>query len=220
MLTIFDIKTLITQLALLLAIHPQCFSFSTKGVGYIGIMEKNELNIEKNLKIKDFLDYNKESFIMVGILVALVTLLTDLSVNWIGYLLSFFMTTSLVFIWSEIDFKPTNKDDLKLLFLKWFFKFSYWLLILYILLRFRVMSAFFLFFPISIIFIYWSTKILRKSNKVVNILGSEKVFQRIVAFIIVMVVIVLSLLLAWIISLPINFGLDELHHLNSKINLY
>ena len=174
----------------------------------------------RDTEIKDFLGENKESLTSLAILGTLIALLANLSVTWISYLLSFFMTASFVFVWSEIKLKSSQTDDLKLMFLKWFFRFSFWLIVVYILLKFRILSWVFLFIPIAISLLYWTIQLLRKSNTIMRLFRSEKSVYKIISFAVVGMLVILTMLLAWPISIPLNQGLDQLDHLNSKINLY
>jgi hypothetical protein len=56
--------------------------------------------MEKDISINDYIKQHNEQLSAMGVLATLAALVGSLTVNWIGYLLSFLMLSCLVLIWS------------------------------------------------------------------------------------------------------------------------
>lgn len=168
--------------------------------------------MEKDISIRDYIKEYSDQLSAMGVLAALAALVGGLTVNWIGYLLSFLMLSCLVLIWSEIEMGPNERSSIRLGFFKFFLKCGFWLIVLYILVSHRVISWFFLFVPIFLFFMIGSINIIRRFK--VLVLFFEK--HRITWAAVVIVLMFVSFLMGSYLSVPANIMLDAVAQFNTK----
>jgi hypothetical protein len=108
-------------------------------------MEQQNLHeTHEEMSLTDFLEKNHISLSALGVMIALATFLANLSISWVNYLFSLFMLIGTLAVWWEVRSKIPKRIQFRLKVFKFVFSASYWLLVIYILLRFRGLSYYLL----------------------------------------------------------------------------
>lgn len=164
--------------------------------------------MEKQTTIADFIKENYKQLEIIGILGAIVGLFNSAKTSWINYLFSFFILTCIVLIWLEMKKWIHENDSLKLEFFKFFFNFSIVLLILYIILKYRTITWLGLFLPITIGVLYLGAKLILRFDYFNRIKKSGHRKDKIIAFMIILAVILVSTFVGITASIPLNIFFD------------
>jgi hypothetical protein len=101
-----------------------------------------------------------------------------------------------------------ENDSLKLEFFKFFFNFSIVLLILYIILKYRTITWLGLFLPITIGVLYLGAKLILRFDYFNRIKKSGHRKDKIIAFMIILAVILVSTFVGITASIPLNIFFD------------
>lgn len=172
-------------------------------------MEESE---KQPTTLKGIIDKNHVLLSTAGVLIALAAFLGSLPISWIAYLLSFLMLTGFMLLWSEIKIEtPTNLDivtHLKIIIFRWLLRTTFLLVLLFILLRYRSLSHYFLTFPLILVFMVIFIKTIQKSKRLIAFMKSPGKISKIVTFIIVIALMVASFFLASVLSPTANIVLD------------
>lgn len=166
---------------------------------------------ENEISITEYIKQHQDQLSAMGVLAAIATLVGTLSVNWIGYLLSFLMLSCLVLIWSEVEMGPNEHSSIKLGFFKFFMKCSFWLIVLYVLLSHRAISWFFLFVPLFLFLMVGAINTIRRSKWLVAFFEKHRAMW----VVIVLVLMFVCFLMGTYLSIPTNMALDIISQLNS-----
>jgi len=156
--------------------------------------------MENGITIKEYIKEYHEQLSAMGVLAGLAALVGGLTVNWIGYLLSFLMLSCLVLIWSEIEMGPNERSSIKLGFFKFFLKCSFWLIVLYILVSHRAISWFFLFVPLFLFLMVTAVSAIRRFKKLTSFFEKHRITWAAV----VIVLMFVSFLIGSYLSIPVN----------------
>lgn len=167
---------------------------------------------ENEISITEYLKEHQDQLSAMGVLATIAALVGTLSINWIGYLLSFLMLSSLVLIWSEVEMGPNERSSIKLGFFKFFLKCSFWLIVLYVLVSHRAISWFFLFVPLFLFLMVGSVNTIRRSKWLVAFF--EK--HRVTWVLVVIVLMFVCFLMGSYLSVPVNLILDGVAQFNTK----
>lgn len=165
---------------------------------------------DKKYTIEEFLDRNKTRLTGVGIFATLAGFLSSIQLTTFSYLLSFSMLIALILVWSEIDIKTTETEKryIRLSTFKLFIRISYYLVILYILLQYRLISWFLLFIPILVWMAIKVSILLRRVSKIRKIFDSNKIKDRLYTLIITIPIMLMCIGFSFAISLYSNTFLE------------
>lgn len=169
-------------------------------------------------EIVEFLNQNKEALTTVGLLGALDGFILSLPFTFITYFLTFFLTFALIVVWSTINLKGSEGDSIRLFLLRVCLGASFWLVILYTLLSYRVISWLLLSAPISLILLAINVKISRKS--VIHLLTSKQIYQQVFGVILALAIFLASLGGGYILAIIANLSLDQIDHIKAALPLY
>lgn len=164
------------------------------------------------ISIREYITDHHDQLSAMGVLAGIAALVGSLTINWIGYLLSFLMLFCLTLIWSEIEMGPNERAGIKLGFFKFFLKCGFWLFVVYILLSHRAISWFFLFVPLFLFFMVTVINAIRRSKMLVSFFEKHRTASGAV----VLVLMVVSFLAGSYLSVPANMMLDVVAQFNAK----
>jgi len=173
----------------------------------------------ENISIESFLTRNSTRLAGVGAFAALAGFFSGLKPNIVTYLLSFAMLCGLVLVWSEIDIKTTKEEseNLRISSFKFFLRMGFYLIILYILYQYRLMSWLFLFIPIALYLLWLFIKWIREKKWMKEIAHSKKIKNKILTVVIVATIACVCVALAIPLSLGINGVFEGVKWTEQKI---
>jgi hypothetical protein len=184
---------------------------------------------EPEISITGFLIRNKERLAGVGAFAAIASYFSSLNSTVFAYLLSFGSLMALVFIWSEIDIKtsPEEKGSITITFFKASIRWTYWLVILYILLHYRLISWIALFLPVFLFLIWSVAKFIRKTPTLNECFNSDKrkhkIISGLIALILFLVFIPFSFFVATLTNYMlelVNFSVEKIESLPKQPNIF
>lgn len=173
----------------------------------------------EKIKIIDFLKENKEHFAAVGVLGVMIAFMFSLPKTIISYTLSFLMLSALVIIWSDVNFRLSSEDSPRVTLLKMLLWVSFWLIILFALLSFRLISWIVLKIPIFVGLLYIGIILLKKTDWLKKI-TSDNYFQKTLGGTLFLLMIIVAFVLTSPISNVVNNLLDQVDHIKSAFPLY
>lgn len=168
------------------------------------------------MSLKEFIEKNHSLLSAMAIFATITALLDNLPVRWIGIVLSFISIAGLVVIWHELKAQLPKTMSPKLFIFRYVLLWGFGALVFYWLLVFREIWHFFLFAPLTILFMYEIVLTLKpltewKIVKWMFGIGKEKNwFQKLLKGVVTLILGLTSLYFATLFSIPLNLILDAI----------
>lgn len=166
------------------------------------------------MSLKEFVENNHKLLSTVAIFATITTLINNLPIKWMSVALSFISIAGMVVVWHEIKTQLPEKMSPRLFIFRYILLWGFGGLVFYWILEFREIWHYFLFAPLSALFMYITIQTLNPLTnqpvvkKIFGIGGSKTWLQKILKVVVLLSIVFVSLYFATLFSIPLNLIFD------------
>lgn len=163
---------------------------------------------KKRATLNTFINKNDKLLSALGIFTALTVFSSNLSLKWIGYILSFLFLSTTILIWLELWAKFPKSATTRLMWFENILSYSIMAVIAYWLLAFYEIWRLFLFIPIALILLYLFSIFIKRFSIFNTVFHSKSIHHKklryILGFTVLIVVLYISSYIANQLESPIS----------------